>query len=116
MVTHLRVLSKSHPVKTNMTGSVFFLKSLRPFPSDKISLSIRRVKKIARLSYYKNDFRCKSKSNHWNTLVRVPVLQLKVAMHEIRCEGLNHDNCMECQEAHISRFFNIEQSATSVCE
>ena len=35
MGTHLRVLSKSYPMKTNMTGLRWFSKPLRPFAFEK---------------------------------------------------------------------------------
>ena len=43
MGTHLRVLSKSYPMNTNMTGLDGFQKSLRPCGLDESSLSIGRV-------------------------------------------------------------------------
>ena len=43
MGTHLRVLSKSYPMNTNMTGLDGFQKSLPTCALDESSLSIRRV-------------------------------------------------------------------------
>ena len=42
--THLRVLSESYPMNTNMTGFRWF-SSLHPCALDKSSLSIGRVKR-----------------------------------------------------------------------
>ena len=44
MGTHLRVLSASYPMNTNMTGFRWFQKYLHPCALDKSSLSIGRVK------------------------------------------------------------------------
>ena len=43
MGTHLRVLGKSYPMNTNMTGFRRFQRSLRPCTLDESSLSIGRV-------------------------------------------------------------------------
>ena len=44
MVTHLRVLSESYPIYTNMTGLGWFKKKLHPCALLESSLSIGRVK------------------------------------------------------------------------
>ena len=44
MGTHMRVLSESYPINTNMRGFRFFFKSLRPCALEESSLSIGRVK------------------------------------------------------------------------
>ena len=44
MGTHLRELSESLPMNTNMTGLDGFQKSLRPYALDESSLSIGNVK------------------------------------------------------------------------
>ena len=43
MGTHLRVLSESFPMNTNITGFRCFSKTLHPYASDESSLSIARV-------------------------------------------------------------------------
>ena len=43
MGTHLRVLGKSYPMNTNMTGLEDFQQFLRPYAFDESSLSIGRV-------------------------------------------------------------------------
>ena len=52
MGTHLRVLSESYPMNTNMTGLRCFSKSLRPCTLDKCSLSIGRVKCVINVSRF----------------------------------------------------------------
>ena len=42
--THLRVLSESYLMNTNMTGFRWFKKSLHPYALDESSLSIGRIK------------------------------------------------------------------------
>ena len=46
MGTHLRVLVRSYPINTNMTGFRCFSKILRPCALDESRLSIERVKAI----------------------------------------------------------------------
>ena len=44
MGTHLRVLSESYPINTNMTGFRWFQKTLHSYSVDESRLSIGRVK------------------------------------------------------------------------
>ena len=50
MGTHLRVLSESYPMNTNMTGFIWYIKSLHMFALDKSRLSIKKVNLTAYLS------------------------------------------------------------------
>ena len=48
MCTHMRVLSKSYPMSTNMTGFKFSEKSSHPCTLDESSLSIGGVKSLGK--------------------------------------------------------------------